>query len=163
MIVIGVDPGTARTGYGLVEGAEGRLRLVDYGCITTTHDQSPEIRLKVVFDDLLAVIREFRPELMAVEQLFFNRNAKTAFAVGQSRGVALLAAACAGIKVAEFTPLAVKIAVSGYGRAEKFQIQRMVQSILGLESPPQPDDVSDALAVAICGLNSRLAGLEVKY
>lgn len=155
MIVIGVDPGTARTGYGVVEGSNGRLRVIDSGCITTAGDQAPEARLKVVFDGILAVIREFRPELMAVEQLFFNKNAKTAFSVGQSRGVALLAAACTGVKVAEFTPLAVKIAVSGYGRAEKSQVQRMVQQILGLEDPPQPDDISDALAVAICGLNSR--------
>lgn len=154
MLVLGVDPGTAITGYGLVQEAEGQLQAVAYGAITTPSDWALPQRLLKIYRDLTALIREYNPTEGAVEQLFFSRNVKTALAVGQARGVALLALAEGGLAVHEYTPLQVKQSVVGYGRAEKAQVQELVKLLLGLEVVPQPDDAADALAIAICHLHS---------
>jgi len=154
MLVLGVDPGTAITGYGLVQEAEGQLQAVAYGAITTPSDWTMPQRLLKIYRDLTALIREHDPTEGAVEQLFFSRNVKTALAVGQARGVALLALAEGGLPVHEYTPLQVKQSVVGYGRAEKAQVQELVKLLLGLEVVPQPDDAADALAIAICHLHS---------
>lgn len=150
MIVLGIDPGTAATGYGVVERTGSRLRLLDYGCFETTAAWTLPQRLMAIHEAIGELIRTHQPERVAVERLFFNRNVQTAFAVGQARGAVLLAAAQAGLPVAEYGPHEVKIAVTGYGRAEKAQVQRMVQVVLGMTELPRPDDAADALAVAIC-------------
>ena len=154
MLVLGIDPGTATTGYGLVTETDGQLRAVAYGVITTPPDWRMPQRLQKIYHDLTALICEHHPTEGAVEQLFFSRNVKTALAVGQARGVALLALADAGLAVAEYTPLQVKQSVVGYGRAEKSQVQELVRLLLGLEAVPQPDDAADALAIAICHMHS---------
>jgi crossover junction endodeoxyribonuclease RuvC len=156
MLVLGVDPGTAITGYGLVRDTEqgDQLQTVAYGAITTPADWPMPERLQKIYHDLTALIREHSPTEAAVEQLFFSRNVKTALAVGQARGVALLALAEGGLPVHEYTPLQVKQSVVGYGRAEKAQVQELVRLLLGLEAIPQPDDAADALAIAICHLHS---------
>ncbi len=153
-LVLGIDPGTAITGYGLVWGEGDDLRLVDYGTITTSSDESQPQRLQEIYRQLTALIQERQPAAAAVEKLFFSRNVRTALSVGQARGVALLAMANAGIAVHEYTPLEVKQAVVGYGRATKTQVQEMVKVLLGLDSVPQPDDAADAIAVAICHIHS---------
>ena len=156
MLVLGIDPGTAITGYGLVRQAErgDSLQVVAYGVITTPPDWPMPTRLQKIYRELTALVREHRPTDGAVEQLFFSRNVKTALAVGQARGVALLALADGGVVIHEYTPLEVKQSVVGYGRAEKAQVQELVKLILGLEAVPQPDDAADALAIAICHLHS---------
>jgi crossover junction endodeoxyribonuclease RuvC len=160
MLVLGVDPGTAITGYGLVRQAEDQLQAVAFGAITTPSDWALPQRLQKIYRELTALIREHSPTQGAIEQLFFSRNVKTALAVGQARGVALLALADGGLPVHEYTPLQVKQSVVGYGRAEKAQVQELVRLLLGLEVAPQPDDAADALAVAICHLHSaRMASL----
>ena len=160
MLVLGIDPGTAITGYGLVREAGDQLQAVAYGAITTPSDWALPQRLRKIYGDLTALIREYSPTEGAVEQLFFSRNVKTALAVGQARGVVLLAMADGGLPVHEYTPLQVKQSVVGYGRAEKAQVQELVKLLLGLEAVPQPDDAADALAVAICHLHSaRMAAL----
>lgn len=153
-VVLGVDPGTATMGYGVVGRAGERLMLIDYGVITTSADLDLPIRLQRLYSGLTDLIARFRPAGVAVEELFFNRNTRSALAVGQARGVAMLAAANAGVSVSEYTPLEVKQAIVGYGRASKQQIQRMVCMLLGLDFCPQPDDAADALAIAICHLHS---------
>ncbi len=153
-LVLGVDPGTAITGYGLVWGEGDDLRLVDYGAITTPSDRSLPERLQDIYRQLTALIQERQPAAAAVEKLFFSRNVRTALSVGQARGVALLAMANAGITVHEYTPLEIKQAVVGYGRATKKQVQEMVKMLLGLDIVPQPDDAADAIAVAICHIHS---------
>jgi crossover junction endodeoxyribonuclease RuvC len=150
MIVLGIDPGTAALGYGLVEQAPGRLRAVDYGCLTTSPDLPLGDRLLAIHACVAGLIEKHRPILIGVERLFFSRNVQTAFAVGQARGVVLLAAAEQGIPVREATPNEVKLAVAGSGSADKAQVQRMVAAILGLPALPEPDDAADALAMAIC-------------
>jgi crossover junction endodeoxyribonuclease RuvC len=155
MLVIGVDPGTAITGYGLVnENADGSLSVVAYGVIQTPSDTPMPERLLALFRQLQDLLLLHRPQSGAVEKLFFQRNVTTAISVGQARGVALLALAQTGIPVAEYTPLEVKQAVTGYGGADKPQVQQMVKAILGLESIPKPDDAADALAVAVCHAHS---------
>ncbi len=156
MLVLGVDPGTAITGYGLVRyvQAGNQLEAVAYGAITTPSDWAMPERLQKLYRDLVALIRQHRPDQAAIEQLFFSRNVKTALAVGQARGVALLALADGGVAIHEYTPLEVKQSVVGYGRAEKAQVQELVKLLLGLDSVPQPDDAADALAIAICHLHS---------
>ena len=149
MIVLGIDPGTASLGYGIVDRTGGRLRSVDYGCLTTGPDTPLPERLLAIQDGLAELLELHQPSVMAVERLFFSRNVQTAFAVGQARGAVLVAAARAGVPVREATPSEVKVAVSGDGRADKEQIGRMVQLVLGLERVPTPDDAADALAVAI--------------
>ncbi len=150
MIVLGIDPGTAMTGYGLVERTGSRLRAIDYGCLETPPTMELPQRLLLIQQGIADLIETHRPDLVAVERLFFNKNVQTAFAVGQARGVALLTAAQFGLPVHEYGPHEVKMAVTGYGRAEKAQVQRMVQTVLGLAVLPRPDDAADALAIAIC-------------
>ena len=156
MLVLGIDPGTAITGYGLVRQTErgDPLQVVAYGAITTPPDWAMPARLQKIYRELTALIREHHPTDGAVEQLFFSRNVKTALAVGQARGVALLALADGGVAIHEYTPLEVKQSVVGYGRAEKGQVQELVKLLLELEAVPQPDDAADALAIAICHLHS---------
>jgi crossover junction endodeoxyribonuclease RuvC len=154
VIVLGIDPGTAAMGYGVVDRTAGRLRAIDYGCITTTADMTLPERLRVLYEHVAELIETHRPDVVAVERMFSSRNAQTAFAVGQARGVVLLAAAQADVPVREATPNEVKVAVTGYGAADKEQVGRMVAVILQLPEVPHPDDTSDALAVAICIANS---------
>ncbi len=153
-LVLGIDPGTAITGYGLVHGEREALSLVEYGTITTPAGEPLAARLVLLYRGLLDLIERHRPDAVAVEELFFAHNARTALAVGQARGVVLLAAANAGLPVYEYTPLQVKQVLTGYGRAEKAQVQRMVRWLLHLDHIPQSDDAADALAVAICHLHA---------
>lgn len=150
MIVLGVDPGTAVTGYGVVERSGGRLRAVDFGTLETPAAHELPQRLLAIHQGLEALIESHHPDLVAVERLFFNRNVQSAFAVGQARGAVLLTAAQHGLPVHEYGPHEVKLAVTGHGRAGKDQVQRMVQIVLGMATLPRPDDAADALAVAIC-------------
>ncbi|HUX76312.1 MAG TPA: crossover junction endodeoxyribonuclease RuvC [Anaerolineae bacterium] len=160
MRVLGIDPGTAITGYGLVEEVRGDLKLVAFGVIRTPAGQPLPGRLQLIYRAVSDLAEEWEPEAAAVEELFFSRNVRTAMSVGQARGVALLALADAGLDVAEYTPLAIKQAVTGYGNADKMQVQEMVRLLLELAEVPRPDDAADALAVAICHLHSaRLAAL----
>jgi crossover junction endodeoxyribonuclease RuvC len=155
MLALGLDPGTATTGYGLVHLApDGGLLAVKYGVITTPKDTPAPERLSTLYDQLQDLLREHRPETVAVEKLFFQRNVTTAIAVGQARGVMLLALAQAGLDVFEYTPNEIKQAVAGYGSADKRQVQEMVRVLLALEDIPRPDDAADALAVAITHLNT---------
>ncbi len=154
MIVLGIDPGTAITGYAFIEKRNQSLCALDYGVIVTTAGEDPARRLQIIYRELSARIAAFQPHEAAVEELFFCRNVTTAIAVGQARGVAVLAAANAGLPVAEYTPLQVKQAVVGYGRASKEQVQFMVKSILGLREIPKPDDAADAMAVAVCHIHA---------
>ena len=154
MIVLGIDPGTARTGYGIVAREGSRLTMLDYGCFETLPDRPLEARLLLIHEAVLELIEAHRPEAVGVERLFFNRNVQTAFAVGQARGVVLLAAAQHGLRLLEFGPHEVKLAVTGYGRAPKEQVQRMVQVVLAMSELPRPDDAADALAVAVCTAHS---------
>jgi crossover junction endodeoxyribonuclease RuvC len=155
MLVVGIDPGTATTGYGFIEDTtDGGLKVVAYGVITTLPEFSPQKRLLQIYIKLKELLLFHRPVSGAVEKLFFQRNVSTAIAVGQARGVVLLALAEIGLDVGEYTPLEVKQAVAGYGAAEKFQVQQMVKTLLNLENIPKPDDAADALAVAICHLHS---------
>jgi crossover junction endodeoxyribonuclease RuvC len=160
VIVLGIDPGTAALGYGIVESKSGRLRMVDSGCLVTKpHAALPQrlLAIHALLDELIAL---HQPDLVAVERLFFSRNVQTAFAVGQARGVVLLAAAQGEVPVREATPSEVKVAVTGHGRAEKDQVGRMVAVCLGLAEPPRPDDTADALAVAIWAANAERPGVE---
>lgn len=155
MLVIGIDPGTATTGYGLIrEEPDGHLNTVDYGVIQTSSDLSLPERLSVIYHRIVELSNLHRPQSGAVEKLYFQRNVRTAINVGQGRGVALLALAETGVKVSEYTPLEVKQAVSGYGKADKNQVQQMVKTLLSLTEIPKPDDAADALAVAICHIHS---------
>jgi len=160
MIVLGIDPGTAAMGYGVIESRSARLRMVNSGCLVTKPDASLPMRLLAIHALLEELIALHQPDLVAVERLFFSKNAQTAFAVGQARGVVLLATAQAGVPVREATPNEVKLAVTGHGRAEKDQVARMVAVCLGLAAPPRPDDTADALAVAIWAANAERPGVE---
>lgn len=154
MLVLGIDPGTAIMGYGLVECCGNRLKAVHYGAIRTEAGTPIELRLRHIYDELTKLIREYQPDIMGIEELFFNKNVRTAMAVGQARGVALLTAANANIPLMEFTPLQVKQSVVGYGKATKEQVIFMIQKLLNLQTKPGPDDVADALAVAICSTHA---------
>jgi crossover junction endodeoxyribonuclease RuvC len=160
VIVLGIDPGTAALGWGIVEGRSGRLRMLDAGCLETKPDASLPKRLLAIHGLLDELIALHKPDLVAVERLFFSRNVQTAFAVGQARGVVLLAAAQAEVPVREATPNEVKVAVTGHGRAPKDQVGRMVAVCLGLAEPPRRDDTADALAVAIWAANAERPGVE---
>jgi len=153
VIVLGVDPGTAATGYGIIAREGGRLRAIDHGCLVTSADLPLPTRLLQIHELLEELLELHRPDLVGVERIFFSRNAQTAFAVGQARGVVLLAAAQKHIEVRDATPNEVKSPIAGYGAADKEQVQRMVALVLGLAGPPTPDDAADALAVAICIAN----------
>ncbi|MBE6105855.1 crossover junction endodeoxyribonuclease RuvC [Anaerovibrio lipolyticus] len=150
MLALGIDPGTAICGYGFVESNGSRLIAHEYGAITTSAKARPEDRLAKIYDELDMLIKKYKPDVMGVEQLFFNRNVTTAIPVGQARGVVLLAAAKNDLELVERTPLQVKQSVTGYGKATKEQVIYMVTKLLNLPEPPKPDDVADALAVAIC-------------
>ena len=158
MIVLGIDPGTAALGYGIVERTTARLREIDHGCLVTTPDVPLPERLAVIHGCVADLIALHRPDLVAVERLFFSRNAQTAFGVGQARGVVLLAAAQAALPVREATPSEVKSAVAGSGNADKEQVSRMVQVLLELGARPTPDDAADALAIAIWATYRERAG-----
>ena len=162
MLAIGIDPGTAITGYGLVRELEdGSLQVVDYGVIQTQSTHAMPDRLVQLYQQLKEIITLHNPQSGAVEKLFFARNVRTALSVGQARGIALLALAESGVEVAEYSPNEIKQAVAGYGGAEKMQVQMMVQALLDLDEVPQPDDAADALAVAICHVHSaRIRALE---
>ena len=153
--VIGIDPGTAITGYGIIrEEPSGDLVWITHGVITSPSDWSEDQRLLHLYRSLLNVIKDEKPNCCAVEQLFFQKNVKTALKVGQGRGAALIAAAETGLEIGEYSPLAIKQAVVGYGNADKNQVQQMVKVLLGLDDIPRPDDAADALAVGICHFHS---------
>ena len=154
-IVIGIDPGTAITGYGIIrEHTSGDLEWIQHGVITTQSDWNEPRRLLHLYLALQGIIKEYKPNCCAVEKIFFQKNVKTALSVGQGRGAALLALAEADLPMGEYTPLEIKQAVVGYGAADKKQVQQMVKVLLNLEDLPKPDDAADALAVAICYLHS---------
>jgi crossover junction endodeoxyribonuclease RuvC len=162
MMVIGIDPGTATTGFGLVQEEEdGSLRVIDYGAIQTPPGIAMPERLLSLYERLKEILLLHRPESGAVEKLFFQRNVTTAISVGQARGVALLALAQMKLPVMEYTPLEIKQAVAGFGGAGKLQVQQMVRALLKMDDIPRPDDAADALAVAICHLHS--AGMRRIY
>jgi crossover junction endodeoxyribonuclease RuvC len=148
--VIGIDPGTASCGYGIVHQSDGRLRAIDHGWWKTSAAERPEARLKTIFDAVAELVEEHRPDAVVLEESFVGVDARTALSVGQARGVVMVAAANAGVECAEYPPARVKQVVCGYGRAEKEQVQRMVKAILGLQAEPTPTHAADALAVAIC-------------
>ena len=151
MITLGIDPGTATTGYGIVKDSrDGRLYDICHGVIRTDSKTPYPLRLKAIHDELTALIEQHKPQAIAIEELFFNKNVKSAMLVGQAKGVILLAAQHQNIPVYEFTPLQIKMAVVGYGRASKEQIQQMVKTLLSLSSIPKPDHAADALAAALC-------------
>lgn len=149
MRIVGIDPGTARVGWGLIEGDKQQYRMIRYGCIETDKTKQAYHRLQEIYQEVLGVLQTERPDQVVVEQLFFARNVTTAIGVGQARGVILLAAAHANLPVFEYTPMQVKQAVTGHGRAEKSQIQTMIKLLLQLKEIPEPDDAADALAIAL--------------
>lgn len=157
MRILGIDPGIGRTGWGIIQMQSAILRqssgqalkAQNYGCVETTKELEKEQRLKSIYGSITDIIEKYKPDVLAVEELFFNTNAKTAFAVGEARGVILLAGAEKKLPVFIYTPLQVKVALTGYGRAEKMQVGKMVQVLLKLKTIPKPDDVTDALAVAL--------------
>jgi len=154
MIIIGIDPGTATTGYGIIKtykySFENKLKCLEYGVINTDPSLSPQERLKNLYKDTIKILNIYKPEVLAIEKLYFFKNLKTAIPVAQAQGVILLAAAKKKIKVECFTPLEVKMGICGYGRAEKTQIQKMIKETLSLPKIPKPDDAADALAMAVC-------------
>lgn len=150
MIIIGIDPGIAITGYGVVEFINNKFKVLDYGAVTTTNKINLPERLEVLYKGLEDIFHRYKPDAVAFEELFFNQNAKTAITVGQARGIAILCAQRNGFNIYEYTPLQVKQAVAGYGRADKKQVQQMVKMLLNLREIPKPDDAADGLAIAIC-------------
>jgi crossover junction endodeoxyribonuclease RuvC len=162
MLVLGIDPGTATTGYGLVKKEGNRELLVAYGTINTPPAMDMPSRLCQINSELTALIAQYHPDAAAVEELFYQKNSKTVITVAQARGVALMTLAAQGLFIAEYTPLQVKQAVVGYGSAQKKQVQLMVQRILKMDALPRPDDAADALAIAICYLHSFLLGSYLK-
>ena len=150
MIILGIDPGFAIVGYGVLEYRINHFRVLDYGAITTDAKTPMYDRFLSIYKDLNQVIEKYKPDFMAIEELFFNTNRTTAINVAQARGILLLSALQHGVKIFEYTPLQVKQAVAGYGRAEKQQVQQMVKILLNLDKVPKPDDTADALAIAIC-------------
>lgn len=154
MRVLGIDPGYAIVGYGVIDYEKNKFKVVEYGAITTEAGEDMNMRFKTIHEDLNSIIERTNPDFMAIEELFFNSNQKTAINVAQARGVLLLSALNHNVRIYEYTPLQVKQAVAGYGRAEKKQVQLLVKSLLGLSSVPKPDDTADALAIAICHAHS---------
>jgi crossover junction endodeoxyribonuclease RuvC len=154
MLTLGIDPGTAATGYGLITEKRDKLVFVDHGVIKTSSKEGSQVRLRKIYNGLKKLLNDYKPDAIAVEKLFFGANTKTAIAVGQARGIVLLAAAEKRVPLAEYTPLEVKLAITGYGRADKKQMQQMVKTLLKLPFVPRPDDAADALAIAICHLHS---------
>jgi len=154
MIILGIDPGTATTGFGLIKKDKSKLKILKYGLITTPANLSTAERLGILNKELNSLLKKYKPETVAVEDIFFFKNLKTAIKVSQARGVILLTIAKLKIPIVEYTPLQIKQAVACYGRAEKIQVQKMVKILLGLKEIPKPDDAADALAVAICCAHS---------
>ncbi len=150
MRIIGIDPGTGTTGFGVLEQERGGLRMVDAGVVRTKANSPQPERLEIIYDNLTEVIKEFKPKVMSIEKLFFTNNITTAMTVSEARGVALLVAQQNSLDIAEYTPLQIKQAVTGYGKADKQQMQEMVRTLLKLKEVPKPDDCADALAAAIC-------------
>ncbi len=150
MIILGIDPGTAALGYGVISGDRDNLRVVRFGCIKTKKSQPMPLRLQQLYKEVKKVIDKYQPDCLAVEEIFFAKNSKTALKIGQARGVILLLGAECRIPVVDYTPLQVKQTITTYGRAGKEQVQRMVQLLLKLKEIPKPDDAADALAIAIC-------------
>ncbi|MGE4283034.1 MAG: crossover junction endodeoxyribonuclease RuvC [Clostridia bacterium] len=163
MIILGIDPGIAIVGYGIIKYEGNKFSVVHYGAITTHSSMQLPDRLKEIYEGIIYLIEMFHPDAVAIEELFFNKNVKTALTVGHGRGVALLAAANKGLEISEYTPLQVKQSVVGYGRAEKAQVQQMVKVILSLNEIPKPDDVADALAVAVCHAHSANMNNRLRY
>ena len=161
MIILGIDPGYAIVGWGVLEYKNNRFRVLDYGAILTKAGVPTPDRLHTIYRELTAIIHKYRPDAMAVEELFFNTNITTGISVAHGRGVILLACRKYGVKIYEYTPLQVKQNVVGYGRAEKKQVQTMVKMLLKLDTLPKPDDAADALAIAICHANSCLTAVEI--
>lgn len=154
MVILGIDPGTTTTGYGIIHHKGNKLTMGDCGCIESSPKEDSLIKLRKIYDEMCFLINQHKPDAVAVEQLFFNTNTKTALNVGEARGIILLAIAQSEIKFAEYTPLQVKMSLTGYGRAKKDQVQYMVKALLCLPTVPKPDDVADALAIAICHAHS---------
>lgn len=154
MRILGIDPGYAIVGYGVVDYTHGHFSTVGFGAITTQADMPFPERLSVIYDDMLCIIDKYKPEAMAIERLYFNTNTTTAIDVAQARGVILLAAQSRKTEISEYTPLQVKQAVTGYGKAEKRQVMEMIKSLLNLNAVPKPDDTADALALAVCHAHS---------
>ena len=163
MRILGIDPGFAIVGWGIVDYEGSRFKVVAYGSIQTPAGEKLEARLKTIYNELSAIIDKFKPQAMAVEELFFNTNITTGIKVAQARGVILLCAEQKGIEIAEYTPLQVKQSVTGYGRADKNQVITMVTMLLGLSKPPKPDDTADALAIAVCHAHSGASRLASYY
>ncbi|MCP1225520.1 crossover junction endodeoxyribonuclease RuvC [Sebaldella sp. S0638] len=155
MIVLGVDPGTAIVGYSVIEYEKSKYRVLDYGCIYTDKDEDMPVRLEKIYDGLDGLVKIWKPQDMAVEELYFFKNQKTVIKVGQARGVITLCGQKNSLDLYSYTPLQVKMGIAGYGRADKKQIQEMVKVILGLDEIPKPDDAADALAIAITHINSK--------
>ena len=154
MTIIGIDPGYAIVGFGIIRYEKNRFSVLDFGAVTTPAHEIFQLRLKTIYEDLSYLFNKYKPDAMAIEKLFFNTNKTTAVDVAQARGVILLAAAVNGCPCYEYTPLQVKQSVVGYGRAEKKQVQEMTKQLLGLSAVPKPDDTADALAMAICHAHS---------
>jgi len=150
MRILGIDPGYAIVGYGVIDAAGCRFQTVGFGAITTPSDMPFPERLRMIYDDMCQIIDKFKPQELSIERLYFNTNTTTAIDVAQARGVIVMAAQSKGLKINEYTPLQVKQAVTGYGKAEKHQVMEMVKSLLHLEKVPKPDDTADALALALC-------------
>lgn len=154
MIIVGIDPGLAISGYGIINYIGNRFEVLEYGAVTTESVEEFPLRLKRLYDSYTEIFHKYNPDAVAIEELFYNKNVKTALAVAQARGVHLLAAVNKNIPMYEYTPLQIKQGLVGYGRAEKRQIQEMVKIILKLEEIPTPDDVADGLAAAVCHAHS---------
>lgn len=156
MRIIGIDPGTATTGFCIMDSEKGKIKLLDYGCIRTKAGLKSGTRLDQIAQDLNELIKKWNPNRASIEKLFFRKNVKTAIAVAQARGVIMQRCTKKGIKTSEFTPMEIKLAVCGYGKADKKMVQQMVKIILGLKKTPKPDDAADAIAAAICLANTKL-------
>ena len=163
MVILGIDPGIAIVGWGVLEYSGAKFKVLDFGSIQTPSAMSTEDRLCAIFDSIKIIIEKYKPEQMAIEELFWNTNQKTGIRVSEARGVILLCARRMGLNIFEYTPLQVKQAVVGYGRAEKKQVIAMVTSLLNLSKPPKPDDTADALAIAICHGHSGSSKLAQYY
>lgn len=162
MRILGIDPGIATVGFGIVEYKDNKFKTIEYGAVLTPADVSTTMRLKAIYDDMSYIIEKYQPTEVAIEELFFNTNVKTAINVGQARGVLILSAANKCIPAYEYTPLQVKQAVVGYGRAAKAQVQYMVKAILSLSEIPKPDDTADALAIAICHAHTKKTNCKIQ-
>ena len=163
MIILGIDPGIAIVGWGVIEAAGGRFAPVACGSITTPAHTDVDARLSMIYDDMTALIEKYKPDAIAVEELFWNTNVTTGIVVAEARGVILLCAKKHGVPIYEYTPMQVKQAVVGYGKAEKKQVISMVTLMLGLKEPPKPDDTADAIAIAICHAHTGASGIGKYY